>query len=140
MILERIVLDNFRQFKGSQDIVLSDVRGRNVTVVHAENGAGKTTILKALLWGLYGHDGLRDDFGQPSNIIHEGSTYRCKDPESLAASVTLFFKHGPHEKYILKRRLTFAQQNADSTKTELVLKIVKEAQTLPVLRPQPKIL
>ena len=52
MILERVVLENFRQFKGSQDIVLSDLRGRNVTVVHAENGAGKTTILKAVLWGL----------------------------------------------------------------------------------------
>lgn len=139
MILERIVLDNFRQFKGSQDIVLSDVRGRNVTVVHAENGAGKTTILKALLWGLYGHDGLRDDFMQPSNIIHEGSAYRCKDPESLAASVTLFFKHGAHEKYVLTRRLTLAQQNADSTKTELVLKVMKQGQTLPVTRPQPTI-
>lgn len=139
MILERIVLENFRQFKGAQDIILSDVRGRTVTVVHAENGAGKTTILKAVLWGLYGHEGLRDDFEQPSNIIHEGSVYRCKDPEALAASVTLIFRHGPHERYLLTRRLTLAQQNADSSKTELVLKVIKQGQTLPVTRPQPKI-
>ena len=54
MILERIVLENFRQFKGRQEIVFSDLRERNVTVVHAENGFGKTTLLNAILWALYG--------------------------------------------------------------------------------------
>jgi len=139
MILERIVLENFRQFKGAQDIVLSDVRGRNVTVVHAENGSGKTTILNALLWGLYGHEGLTADFGQHASIIHEESAHRCGDPESLAAAVTIIFKHGVDERYLLTRRLTLAQQNADSTKTELVLKVMKQGQTLSVPRPQQKI-
>ncbi len=58
MILERLVLENFRQFKGRQEILFSDLRERNVTVVHAENRFGKTTLLKALLWALYGRDGL----------------------------------------------------------------------------------
>lgn len=139
MILERIKLENFRQFKGSQDVILSDLREKNVTVVHAENGVGKTTILKAVLWALYGHDGLGEDFGQPFNIIHEGSAFRCANPESLAAAVTLLFKHGPNEKYILTRRLTLAQQNADATKTDLMLEVMKEGQTFKVGRPQPKI-
>ena len=43
MILERLVLENFRQFKGRQELVFSDLRERNVTIVHAENGFGKTT-------------------------------------------------------------------------------------------------
>jgi len=139
MILERVVLENFRQFKGSQDIVLSDLRGRNVTVVHAENGAGKTTILKAVLWALYGDEGLGDDFGQPANIIHEGSAYRCKDPESLAASVTLIFRHGASERYILTRKLTLAQQNDDASKTDLILEVMKDGQTFKITRGQPKI-
>jgi len=54
MILERLVLENFRQFKGRQELVFSDLRERNVTVVHAENGFGKTTLLKALLWAFMG--------------------------------------------------------------------------------------
>ena len=58
MILERLVLENFRQFKGRQEILFSDLQEHNVTVVHAENGFGKTTLLKALLWALYGRDGL----------------------------------------------------------------------------------
>lgn len=68
MILERLVLENFRQFKGRQEIVFSDLRERNVTVVHAENGFGKTTLLKALLWGLYGRDGLMGNNGNPDDF------------------------------------------------------------------------
>lgn len=139
MILERIKLENFRQFRGSQDIILSDLRERNVTVVHAENGVGKTTILKAVLWALYGHDGLGEDFGQPSSIIHEGSVFRCTNPESLEAVVKLTFRHGHNEKYILTRRLTLAQQNVDASKTDLVLEVMKDGQTFKVGRPQPKI-
>ena len=139
MILEKIVMENFRQFKGTQSLELSDLRERNVTVVHAENGAGKTTILKAVLWGLYGHDGLRDDFEQPSNIIHEGTAHACKTPESLVASVTLHFRHGASERYVLNRSLTLAQQNQDSTKTDLMLEVIKGGQTLKASKPQQKI-
>jgi DNA sulfur modification protein DndD len=139
MILERIVLENFRQFKGTQSMTLSDLRGRNVTVVHAENGTGKTTILKAVLWGLYGHEGLREDFEQPGNIIHEGSAHRCKKPDSLAASVTLSFRHGASEKYVLTRSLTLSQQGVDPTKTELSLEVMKDGQTFKVSKPQQKI-
>jgi DNA sulfur modification protein DndD len=97
MILERLVLNNFRQFKGRQEIVFSDIRRRNVTIVHAENGFGKTTLLKALLWGFYGRDGLLgtdgnpDDFEKPDRIIHEGLAHRTTDPDSLAGSVQLTF-------------------------------------------------
>jgi DNA sulfur modification protein DndD len=78
MILERLILENFRQFKGRQELVFSDLRERNVTIVHAENGFGKTTLLKALLWAFYGRDGLmgsdgkEEDFEKPDHIVHEG--------------------------------------------------------------------
>ena len=82
MKLEQLVVDNFRQFKGRQEIVFSDHRDRNVTVVHAENGFGKTTLLKALLWALYGQSGLmgtdgkEEDFEKSGEIIHEGTVHR----------------------------------------------------------------
>lgn len=139
MILDKIVMENFRQFKGKQSLDLSDLSERNVTIVHAENGAGKTTILKAVLWGLYGHGGLSDDFEQPSKIIHEGSAHGCKTPESLVASVTLHFRHGASERYVLTRSLTLAQQNKDSTKTDLLLEVIKGGQTFTENKPQQKI-
>jgi DNA sulfur modification protein DndD len=139
MILERLVIQNFRQFKGKQELLLADLRDRNVTVVHAENGFGKTTILKALLWALYGHEGLKEDFEQPSNIIHEGSAHRCKKPEELAAEVQLFFKHNEGDRYILTRSLTLAQQNVDSTKTTVTLDVMRDGQTFRLERPQNRV-
>lgn len=144
MILERLVLENFRQFKGRQEIVFSDLRDRNVTVVHAENGFGKTTLLKALLWGLYGRDGLMgtdgnpDDFERPDRILHEGLALRTKDPQNLTATVEITFKHDA-DRYILTRQLSLAQQKLNSRETKLSLEVMKSGQTFSLDRPQQRI-
>jgi DNA sulfur modification protein DndD len=138
MILERLVLENFRQFKGRQEIIFSDLRDRNITVVHAENGFGKTTLLKALLWALYGRDGLRDDFEKPDRILHEGLAYRAKDPNQLVAMVQLTFRHG-EQRYILTRCLTLAQQNLNPKQTGLTLEVMRDGQTFLEARPQQRI-
>jgi DNA sulfur modification protein DndD len=135
MIIERLVLENFRQFKGRQEIIFSDNRDKNITIVHAENGFGKTTLLKALLWALYGKEGLKEDFEKPDQIIHEGLVCRCKDPGTLAASVELTFKHGD-TRYILKRQLTLLQQNLDSKQTNLTISMMRDGLTLQEVRPQ----
>jgi DNA sulfur modification protein DndD len=145
MILERLVLENFRQFKGRQEIVFSDLKERNVTIVHAENGFGKTTILKALLWALYGRDGLmgtdgkEEDFEKPDEIIHEGETRRSGDPARIAASVELTFKHDD-ARYILSRRLTLAQQRLNPKQSELSLETMRDGQTFALDRPQSRVL
>lgn len=144
MILERLVLENFRQFKGRQELVFSDLRERNVTVIHAENGFGKTTLLKALVWGFYGRDGLMgndgnpDDFERPDRIIHEGLALRTKDPLSLAATVQITFKHDA-DRYILTRQLTLAQQNLNPKQTALTLEVMRNGQTFSLDRPQQRI-
>lgn len=144
MILERLVLENFRQFKGRQEIVFSDLKERNVTIVHAENGFGKTTILKALLWALYGRDGLmgadgkEEDFEKPDEIIHEGEVHRVGDPARVAASVQLTFKHDD-ARYILSRRLTLAQQRLNPKQTDLTLEVLRDGQTFALDRPQQRI-
>jgi DNA sulfur modification protein DndD len=144
MILERLVLENFRQFIGRQEIVFSDVRERNVTLVHAENGFGKTTLLKALLWALYGRNGLvgrdgkADDFEHPDRILHEGLSHRAKDPNQLVASVQLTFKHD-NDRYILHREISLAQQNVNPKQTRLTLEMMRDGQTLKLERPQQRI-
>lgn len=144
MILERLVLDNFRQFKGRQEIVFSDLRERNVTIVHAENGFGKTTLLKALLWGLYGRDGLMgndgnpDDFERPDSIIHEGLALRAKDPLALTATVEITFMHDA-DRFILTRQLTLAQQKLNPKQSTLSLEVMRSGQTFSLDRPQQRI-
>ena len=144
MKLEQLVVDNFRQFKGRQEIVFSDHRDRNVTVVHAENGFGKTTLLKALLWALYGQrglmgtDGKEEDFEKSGEIIHEGTVHRGGDPGRIAAVVKLTFKHD-ETRYVLTRRLTLAQQQHNPNETELTLEAMRDGQTFTQDRPQQRI-
>lgn len=144
MILERLIIENFRQFKGRHELIFSDLHERNVTIVHAENGFGKTTLLKALLWGLYGRDGLLgtdgnpDDFEIPDRIINESLERESQDPNKISATVTITFKHHT-QRFILTRQLTLAQQNINPKQTFLTLEVMQDGQTFKAERPQPKI-
>jgi DNA sulfur modification protein DndD len=53
MWLEQITLNDFRCFCGEHAIEFSQDPEHNVTLIHAESGVGKTTILNALLWCFY---------------------------------------------------------------------------------------
>lgn len=144
MKLEQLVVENFRQFKGRQEIIFADQRARNVTIVHAENGFGKTTLLKALLWGLYGQSGLmgadgkEEDFEKVGEIIHEGTVQRGGDPGHIAAQVKLTFIHD-ETRYVLTRRLSLAQQRHNPNDTELSLEAMRDGQTFTQDRPQQRI-
>ena len=49
MLIKKIVLTNFRQFYGDQTIHFSTNEDKNVTLIHAENGVGKTALLLSLI-------------------------------------------------------------------------------------------
>jgi len=53
MKIKRLILRNFRQFFDECQIDFSFDDERKVTLIHAENGVGKTTILYAIHWCLY---------------------------------------------------------------------------------------
>jgi len=138
MILERLALENFRQFRGRQEIVFSDNRNRNVTLVHAENGFGKTTLLNAFLWVLHGDKGLTGDFEKPKEIITEAVTLAGGDPNDIAATVELTFKHD-FERITIIRKLTLAQQRADARKSVVSVQVMRDGITLPENNPAQKI-
>lgn len=54
MILTKLQLENFRQFFGTQSLEFASKPDRNVTLIHGFNGAGKTALLNAFIWCLYG--------------------------------------------------------------------------------------
>src|ERR1700728_979573 len=68
MILRQLSLTNFRQFYGTQVIKIAPPGLRNVTLIHAENGVGKTTLLNAVLWTFFGETTKR--FEQREKIIN----------------------------------------------------------------------
>jgi len=60
MLLRRLKLKNFRQFKGEQILEFSTDSEKNVTVIMGENGSGKTTLAQAFTWCLYGDTDFED--------------------------------------------------------------------------------
>lgn len=139
MKLERLVIRNFRQFKGEQEIIFTDHREKNVTLIHAENGFGKTTLLNAILWALYGHKGLTPDFEGKDQLIHNGMahSYRNK-PSELEAMVHLTFSHDG-ARYMLSRALNLAEQLVDPRRDRVSLETLRDGQTFNLDRPQHRI-
>lgn len=71
MKIESILLENFRQYYGTHVIEFSTSDERPVTIIHGENGAGKSHLLSAIKWVLYGDIELSKEdksFGQ--TLIH----------------------------------------------------------------------
>lgn len=60
MIINRLEMYNFRQYIGHQSIDFSTDPDKNVTVLIGINTSGKTTIIRAFEWCLYGKNGFDD--------------------------------------------------------------------------------
>ncbi|MEN6519896.1 MAG: AAA family ATPase [Armatimonadota bacterium] len=90
MQLISLDLTNFRQHRDTRLDFLPGVTG-----IIGKNGSGKSTVLEAMAWALYGSAALRG----------KNETVRCKSAEGNApAEVALAFGLGAHE-YRVTRRL-----------------------------------
>jgi len=69
MKIKRIKLCDFRQFFGNKNTFEFSVdTKRNITLIHAENGVGKTTILNSILWCFYNK--FTEDFESKTKIVN----------------------------------------------------------------------
>ena len=96
MKLIKIRLENFRQFYGQQILEFSTEPERNVTLVHSENGIGKTTLLNSLLWCFYSQTTQR--FEEENELLN----FTAADEGKTTATVEVTFEH--EEKQYRARR------------------------------------
>ena len=110
MKLRNISLQNFRQFHGAQEIHIASDPAKNLTLIHAENGIGKTTVLNALLWTFYGI--VTKKFEQKERLVN----FEALNERTNVASVEVGFEHEGTD-YLAKRR--FVQQTESRHEQEL---------------------
>lgn len=120
MILEEIRLTDFRCFYGKSTIKFTTDPDRNVTLIYAENGVGKTTLLNALLWCFYGETTER--FEKKEDILN----YDAKKEGRTTASVEVLFEHNDSD-YIAKRFFVTGPR-ANESRTFLVARIDQGSQ------------
>lgn len=112
MKLKSLKLNNFRRFYGSQEIVFSTNKNKKITIIHAENGVGKTNILRAVHWVMYGEliAMKKKDKAGIVNTTHLINVKQEKIP--FDCHVILNVEHGG-QTYELKRVLKSDQKNSD---------------------------
>jgi DNA sulfur modification protein DndD len=105
MLLKKIVLCNFRQFYGKQEIEFSE-SNQNVTVIYGANGRGKTSLYRALMFCLYGIKRLSQDPKESQkdiNLVNKVALDESQQKE-VEAFVEVELIHN-NQKHVLKRSL-----------------------------------
>lgn len=109
MQFKRAHVTNFKLLE-DVEVDFSVDRARPLTVIRAENASGKTSLLTALQWGLYGEQAL-EDRAVPLTASHWPAGMPCEISVELAFSHTTFtVVAGQHpertREYRLKRTVT----------------------------------
>ncbi len=104
MKLTKIKLNNFRQFYGSQVLEVALDSTHNVTLVHAENGVGKTALLNSVYWCLYGETTKK--FEKADQILN----FQAASEGETLASVEVYFDHAGSQ-YSVQRTFSTKRGN-----------------------------
>lgn len=107
MRIDRIALKNFFRYYGTQTIVFSKETNKNVTVIRGENGTGKTTLLNAFYYVMYG------DVMEPlklDNMLNLRAAEELREGEVISASVGMEFEER-NERYLVNREEKFEKIN-----------------------------
>ena len=56
MQIDSLTLKNYRQYKDEKIVFSSENNNKNFNVIQGTNGSGKTNILNAITWCLYGRE------------------------------------------------------------------------------------
>jgi DNA sulfur modification protein DndD len=102
-------MKNFRQFRSVQQIEFASETGtdsKNVTVIFGENGRGKTSIFRAIMFCLYGEKRLSQDEEVEQKELHLVNLAELQESEGkpVETYVELEFQH-KEEQYKIKRNL-----------------------------------
>jgi len=106
MKLRYMKIRNFRQFYGEQsmEFAIGGETGRNITVVHGYNGSGKTALLNAFVWCLYGE--TTPDLEHPDLLHNERAVDEAEIGKELSVSVLLEFDMGDARYQVRRTRKT----------------------------------
>ncbi|MCX2975716.1 hypothetical protein EYC87_19270 [Halieaceae bacterium IMCC8485] len=112
MLISKVEISNFRQFYGKQTLQFSTDEEKNITLIHAENGVGKTAFLNAILWCLY--EKTTENFKRSKELLN----HQAKDEGASSFYVFVEFEEGG-EHYVAQRNV-----NAINGKTFRVYKVL----------------
>lgn len=99
MILKSLYLKNYRTYKGPEKISFAE-GDANVTIIQGNNEVGKTTIMNAITWCLYGVEFYKDGGNEP--IYSKSTSYDLEkgDDDLVEVILTMVDSKGKEVKFI----------------------------------------
>lgn len=92
MKLTSIKLCNFRSFYGkSPEIILANSEFRNTTIIHGNNGAGKTSLLNAFTWVLY--EKFTAAFAATEQLVNKRAISEAEENQPIECWVEVGWEH-----------------------------------------------
>lgn len=110
MIIKRITLNNFRQFKGEQVIDFSTDPEKNVTILLGVNTSGKTTLVQAFNWCLYEKTNFKT-----KNVLNMEQQDSLTSVGTKDVSVEIVLVH-ENKEYRIKRTQKYQRTAGDNVK------------------------
>ncbi|WP_293337948.1 AAA family ATPase [Microcoleus sp. CAWBG58] len=125
MKLMSIVLCNFRQFYGQTPEIKLAWGEQNITVIHGNNGAGKTALMNGFTWVLY--EKFSAAFAVGEQLVNKRALAEAKSGKKVDCWVEIIFEHDTsHYKVRRACRVYKGENNVEHGKNELFLQISKD--------------
>ncbi|WP_231420797.1 ATP-binding protein [Sphingomonas sp. Leaf205] len=106
MEIQFISIDNWRSFYGVNDFFVSIDPIKNVTLIRAENGVGKTSLLAAINWCFFGDLPNESEFEDQTRLVNKFAAQ--KDGATTTKVAIDFF----HDKKLYRASRTYDQRTA----------------------------
>ena len=90
MLIKKVTLKNFRQYREEQTIEFATDKEKNVTIIYGEMGCGKSNLFSAINWCLYGE---LDGVGSDSEIVNKAALSEASDMGDVETVVKVDFSH-----------------------------------------------
>jgi len=123
MKLASIKLCNFRSFYGkTPEIILAGGDARNTTIIHGNNGSGKTSLLNAFTWVLY--EKFSAAFASTEQLVNKRAIAEAKIGQPVECWVEVEWEHDG-KRYNVKRLCRGYKNQTDFNvgKTELRMQV-----------------
>ncbi len=109
MILKSIYLENFRIYKGPEEIQIAS-NEKKITIIKGNNDAGKTTLINAIIWCLYGNE--TEELSQ--NIYNVHTFENTEIGEMIPVIVKLNMEDSEGNPVSIIRKHTFYKNDENS--------------------------
>lgn len=112
LLISNLAIKDFRAYGGNDEISLelSDDPKRTITIIHGEMGKGKTTILDAIYWCLYGEERSKKGTMQTGEgLVNTNAISKMKVGDKNETYVEIILHDEEGIRFKIKRGISFTK-------------------------------